>query len=578
MNLFFDVSIIHTRAETAALDRRLGIVGVAQVRTRQVEDSMRCRFRGETLLCWALGAATVLGLCGACSPDQYKAKADKEVYEIIDEKWQDDFGNKSNYMIADSNVPAPPNDLDVEKVVPESGVLTLAEAVAMATAHNRDYLRQKEQLYLIALDLSLARYRFDRQWFGAIDSTYTRNSTDESVGSDSRFGFNQLLADGAQIGASVAIDWARFLTGDPQASLGSVLSATVSQPLLRGAGRKIVQENLTQAERNALYQIRSFSRFRQTFVVSVISEYYRVLQQKDSVENAERSYRSLLESQKRLELEAEAGLASPADFDEAKQRALGAENSWIQAQQRYEQVLDEFKVTLTLPTYAKVELDPNELKSLENLGVSPVDYTQQTAIEVARNWRLDLANSSDRVEDAERRVLVAADNLGAELDLVGSVGVSSTDRNQVARLRFHEGTYTLGLNADLPLDRKAERNAYRESLIAANQQLRDYENDRDNIDLQVRDSLRTLRTAAETYRIQKIALELARRRLDTQRMLLEIGQTNVRLLLESEDDLLRAQNDLTRALVDHTIAKLSFYRDVGVLQVKPDGMWEEQVQ
>jgi hypothetical protein len=146
-----------------------------------------------------LGAAVILGICGACSPDQYKAKADKEVYEIIDSKWQDDFGNKANYAIDDSNVPASPDDIRVEK-----------EAVAIATAHNRTYLRQKEQLYLIALDLTLARHQFARKWFGTIDAGYTRNSADESVSSDSRVGFNQLLADGAQIGASVAVDWARF--------------------------------------------------------------------------------------------------------------------------------------------------------------------------------------------------------------------------------------------------------------------------------------------------------------------------------------------------------------------------------
>ncbi|MHC4143833.1 MAG: hypothetical protein ACYSUD_03540, partial [Planctomycetota bacterium] len=86
------------------------------------------------------------------------------------------------------------------------------------------------------------------------------------------------------------------------------------------------------------------------------------------------------------------------------------------------------------------------------------------------------------------------------------------------------------------------------------------------------------RTEAEGYRIQKLALVLAERRLATQQLLLEIGQTDVRLLLESEDDLLRAQNDVTGALVDHAIAKMSFFRDIGVLQVKPDGMWEEQEQ
>ncbi|MHC4299004.1 MAG: TolC family protein [Planctomycetota bacterium] len=535
-------------------------------------------FRGETLLCWVLGAAAVLGLCGACSPDQYKAKADKEVYKIIDDKWQDDFGDKSNYMIGDSNVPAPPNDLQVEKALPESGILTLAEAVAMATAHNRSYIRQKEQLYLVALDLTLARHQFARKWFGTIDARYANNANDEIVTADSRLGFNQLLADGAQIGAAVAIDWARFLTGDPETSLGSVLTATVSQPLLRGRGRKIVQENLTQAERNALYQLRSFARFRKTFVVSVVSEYYRVLQQKTNVVNAESSYRRLLEAQKRLEISEEAGLTTPPDVDEARQRALGAENNWVQAQQRYERVLDEFKVTLTLPTDAELELDPNELDDLAKLGTSEVDYTQATAVEAAMAWRLDLATSLDRVYDAERKVVLAADNLGAELNLIGSAAVDSTERTKVGRLRFHEGTYTLGLEADLPLDRKAERNAYRESLISLEQQQRGYENDRDNIDLEVREALRGLRAEAEGYRIQKLALELAERRLETQKMRLEIGEIDVRLLLESEGDLVQAQNDVIAALVEYTIARLSFYRDIGVLQVKPDGMWEEQSQ
>ncbi len=536
------------------------------------------RFRGETLLCWVLGAAMILGICGGCSPDQYKAKADKEVYEIIDDKWQDDFGNKSNYIIGDSNVPGSPNDLAVEKTVPESGVLNLAQAVAIATEHNRSYQRQKEQLYLIALDLTLARHRFARNWFGTVDARYTNNSADESVSSDSRLGFNQLLAGGAQIGASVAIDWARFLTGDPRTSLGSVLTATVSQPLLRGRGRDVVQENLTQAERNALYQLRSFARFRKTFVVSTVSAYYRVLQQKTTVVNAENSYYRLLESQKRLELEKEAGMKSSADVDESKQRTLGAENSWVQAQQRYERVLDEFKVLLTLPTDTEVALDPNELLSLETMVTDLVDYTAETAIETGLNWRLDSATSGDRVDDAERKVVLAADNLGAELNLVGSAGVDSTDNTKIDRLRFHEGTYTLGLEADLPLDRKAERNAYREALISLEQQERDFENERDNIELEVRDALRTLKAEAEGYRIQKLALQLAERRLEAQQMLMDVGTGDTRLLLDSEGDLLQAQNDVTGALVDHAIAKMSFFRDIGVLQVKPDGMWEEQSQ
>lgn len=536
------------------------------------------KIRCETFLCWVFGVAVISGLAG-CSPEHYKAEADKEVYEIIDNKWSDGLGHRSNYIINDSNIPPTPDDIQIEPAVPESGVITLAQAVAVATAYNREYQSRKEELYLKTLDLTLARHRFARQWFGTVDARYNNNSEDENVDAGAGLGFQQLLADGARISIDIAMDWTRFLTGDPRTSLASILSAEASQPLLSGRGRKVVQENLTQAERDVLYQIRSFNRYRKDFVVSIADDYYRVLEQKANVTNAENSYKRLLESRKRLEIEVEAGSAKPFDVDEAKQQALNAENRWVQAQQNYERALDEFKVRLTLPPSVEVELDDNELKALEDIGIIEPGYELNEAVETAFLRRLDLANTRDRVDDAARKVEVAADNLGVELDLIGSAGVGSTPETSFDRLQFHEGDYSFGLRSnDLALDRKAERNAYREALISFEQQKRQYENERDRMELDVRQALRALKAESERYRIQKMALDLAQRRLETQKLMLEIGQSNVRLLLESEGALLEAQNDVTSALVAHAIAKLGFFRDIGILQVRPDGMWERQQQ
>jgi outer membrane protein TolC len=544
---------------------------------RSPRDSLR-RIRPETFLCRVLGIAVILGLAG-CSPEQYKARADKEVYQIIDSKWQEDFGHKSNYIIKDSNVPPSPDDIQIELAVPDSGVISLAQAVAVATAYNREYQARKEQLYLKALDLTLARHQFARQWFGTVDAGYIRDSEDEKVDSGAGVGFQQLLADGAMISIDIAMDWTRFLTGDPRTSLASLLSAEATQPLLRGRGRRVVQENLTQAERDVLYQIRSFNRYRKDFVVSIADDYYRVLEQKANVTNAENSYYRLVESRKRLEIEVEAGSARPFDVDEAEQQALNAENRWVQAQQSYERALDEFKVRLSLPPSAEIELDDNELKALEDIGIIEPGYELNEAVETAFLRRLDLANSRDKIDDATRKVEVAADNLGIELDLVGSAGVRSTPKTNFDRLQFHEGDYSFGFRSnDLGLDRKAERNEYRKALITLEQQQRQYEIDTDRIELDVRQALRALKAEAEQYRIQKMALDLAQRRLETQKLMLEIGQSNVRLLLESEGALLEAQNDVTRALVAHAIAKLGFFRDIGILQVRPDGMWEQQAQ
>jgi outer membrane protein TolC len=525
----------------------------------------------EQSLRWACCALVVAAWAGGCSPAKYKARADKEVYGIIDKKWQDRFGEKVNYRVSD--VPSSPNDIRVEPGVP-SRVLSLPQAVAIATARNRDYQRQKELLYLTALDLTLVRHQFARRWFGTFDAQYTSEGDADSLSSDGTAGFNQLLASGATVSTSIALDWVRFLTGDSGTSLGSVLSVNFAQPLLRGAGRRIAQEGLTQAERNTLYQIRSFNRFRETFVVSIVNDYYRVLQLRDIVTNARNDYTSRVQSKERLEMEAEAGRRPSFEVDQAVQDVLRAQNNVVAAEERYAQALDGFRIRLALPTDAKVELDPNELEALRKMEVMEPDYTLDAAVETALSRRLDLANSTDVVEDAARKVLVAQNGLGADLNLVAGAAAGSGTGTDFTRVDFGEGRYTVGVEGALPLDRKAERNVYRQSLIALEQQRREHENDVDTVKLEVREAYRQLEQEAESYGIQKNSLTLANKRVESTSLLLQAGRVTTRDLLESQDALLQAQNDLTAALVAHTIAKLNFFRDIGLLRVQPDGMWE----
>ena len=124
------------------------------------------KLRPITFLCWGLGIIVIFCIASGCSSEHYKAEADKEVYQIIDSKWQDGFGSKVNYKVSD--MPASANDVQIEKTVPSSNVISLGKAVAMATAHNRAYQTQKEALYLSALSLTDERYKYARQWFGTI--------------------------------------------------------------------------------------------------------------------------------------------------------------------------------------------------------------------------------------------------------------------------------------------------------------------------------------------------------------------------------------------------------------------------
>jgi outer membrane protein TolC len=109
------------------------------------------------------------------------------------------------------------------------------------------------------------------------------------------------------------------------------------------------------------------------------------------------------------------------------------------------------------------------------------------------------------------------------------------------------------------------------------QQQRQYSDDVDSVMLGVRQAYRQYMATAEQYITQKKSLALAEDRVKNMPMLLKSGRAQTRDLLDAQDSLLQAQNSLTSALIGHTMAKLNFFRDVGILQVKPDGMWTQSV-
>ena len=82
-------------------------------------------------------------------------------------------------------------------------------------------------------------------------------------------GFGKLFSSGGQLLMGFANEVAfNFLDKNPaQPTVISALPISFVQPLLRGGGRAVVLEPLTQAERNLLYAVRTFALFRQQFFV-----------------------------------------------------------------------------------------------------------------------------------------------------------------------------------------------------------------------------------------------------------------------------------------------------------------------
>lgn len=515
----------------------------------------------------ACACLSALGVLGGCSPSYYARTADRASYDIVDAKAPQVPGMLEGFRLAekDETPPALP-----------TGPLTLEQALAVATLNSRSYRAQQESLFLRALGLTGIRRDYVPNLFGVLTGDYDNIDTgdEEEISASSDFGFTWLLRTGATLAVGLTTSVSKLLTGDHAEAAGSVFAATLRQPLLRGFGYD-TNEPLRQAERDMIYQMRSFVRYRRTFFVSIVSDYYRVLEQAQVLENERLNRDNLTTARKRAEMLLEAGRMPRFEVDQTRQDELNAENRLQNAEQNYRASLDSFKVTLGLTADTDLELDPTErdrlLAIMEQIAT---DLTPEAAAEIARANRLDLMTSWARVEDAERGVKLARLELRPSVDLVVGAAVATTD-NQPADFDTDGTDFNAGLDVDLPLDKLDERNSYRRALIGLDQARRDYAEDRDRIVLDVRDALRQYRRSRRSYEILKESLRLAEERVESTSLLLETGRASTRDMLEARESLLSAQNSLVAALVDYKLAGLQLSRDMGILEVGQMGQLKE---
>lgn len=513
-----------------------------------------------------------LSLMLSCaSPQEQAEAADEEVYALLDARREALFDRPPGFQV-DRDEQALRAQL-AGKADTEPLTINLVQSLQIAAENSRDWQDQRESLYRAALDLTLERWRFG--WRPTLTGNATVSGTgtaggDVNAGTD--LGVSRLFGSGATAVGGIGVDLLRAISSGDGFDALSSLSLSVTQPLLRGAAREVVMEPLTQSERSLVYEVRNYERFRRTFAVDIVRQYYGVLRALDSLSNeyANRERLQLLREQS--EALAEAGIRTSIEVDQARQNELRSEVQILQLQASLEGQLDSFAITLGLPVETPLVLDRAELDVLKQLDGADLELLEiETLMDLALASRLDYLTVRDRVIDAERRTRIAADALRVGLDLEASVN-STSGRDQPLEFRSPRTPWAFGLSFDLPVDRLPERNIYRSSLLDLDVATRREEALRDNILSQIRDDLRQARSTRSTYLIQVNAVELANRRVRGAKLSLEAGRSSTRDLLEAQNALLSAQNAATSALISFSLARLGLYRDLELLDLEDTGI------
>ena len=541
-----------------------------------------------------LNAVSLLGLCAlaGCSQAFYKRSADREVFGII--------GKKSTVVPgADDTLlnitPPPPVKLDsllkngdgsdflgerafIEK---NARVLALADALDFALHRNRAYLARKELVYLSALGLTLTRQQFAPVADGGGGVFYTeqqvqggvnrlvRNST---LSTDGAVGLDYLMRTGARLAMDLSTDFTRFFTGDNRRLSDSRAAATLSQPLLRGAGVLAASEPLRQDERNVLYAIREFTQYRKEFAVDITRQYLRVLQAREAARNRDTAYRAAILSLERERALAAANLRSQSSLKQIEQGLLNYERTRLTAIRAYEDQLDDLKVALGLPVTERIVLDSGELEKLE---IMDAEGDLDLAMDTALVTRLDLFNQRDRLQDAARKVKIAHQQTLPTVNALVSYQANTPPNTDGLQLDASNRRFTTGLDVDLNLNTKPERNVLRASQIAEQRAERELELAEEQLRSAIRGDWRNLEVAGKQFKLAREGLALAQKRLEIEEALMAEGQGTARDIVESQDRLITARDLVISTRIDHVLARLQLWSDMGILFLEKDGRWRD---
>jgi outer membrane protein len=445
--------------------------------------------------------------------------------------------------------------------------LTRDDAVLMAVRKNIDL--RVEALNSSIDELSLARSRsiYDPQLTASSsygDSSYPGEtfgitSTVTSVGISQYLPTGGSIALTTQSGYSSAKDPASGLA--PKDWLSSV-GISISQSLLKNAGRETTELNISLADINLKESLERFRFFITDTVFSVITSYNRLHVLRQTLKAREDALDSAQELRNQLKQKAKPG----------KLQTMEVANADYAISQRRKDLIDagknvrdqEATLRYLLGIEDKLEIIPVDSPSREEPAESETE-----ALQAAIENRPDLKQLRMELESQLLQERVAKRQQLPDLSITAGTGFSGYG-TEIGK-SFSQigdgkgGWWSAGLFLNVPLGNTAAKNDYRQSRIRTEQlqqRIRAYE-------WQVRNAveadMRSMISARLQMQSADQSLVYAEQRLAEYRKHSLDGGSSVQDLLNAENDLITARNSQLDAVNYFAYSVTLLWRNIGVL-------------
>jgi outer membrane protein TolC len=385
-------------------------------------------------------------------------------------------------------------------------------------------------------------------------------------------GLEALIPTGATV--SLAQDWtgirsnSAFILPNPQYASAVRLSA--SQPLLRGGGVEVTTSPIVLARLDEKISVADFKTSVMNTILDVEASYWQLVLAETQVQAIIEAMEAAKENLRIVRLRFQEGKDKRVVVSLAESAVTSRQADLVSARLRLAQTSDRLKRLINDP---ELPFDqPGVLAATELPMAAPLPVglpMLRQSMQAALQNRPEMQQADLRITQAGVRERVARNAELPQLDLAASYGFTGLDPdvdraiNEQFETRYYD--WSVGLDLSIPIGNRARVAAHERSQLNQAVALKDREDTRQKILLEVSEAVRNLAAAEEAVQARRAARQAAEQTLHDGQAFVSAGAALLKDLLDVQRDLADAKVREMEAMASYMVGLAALQRAMGTL-------------
>lgn len=442
-------------------------------------------------------------------------------------------------------------------------VLTLEKALNIAYEHSPSLIQSKlsleqRQLNLKAQDASLkSQFSLDVNPFN-----YTRNNQYDSY--NSKWYANESMTSSASFGITQPVKWtdgtvslindfswqdaSNRTSGGKNTSFNHNLSLRIEQPLFTYNRTKMQLQELEYALENAKI---NYAMQELNIEKNVTTQFYDVYQKQKDLNTAKDEYNNQKQNYEIIKNKVDADLVAREELYQAEVNLATSESAVYTAEINYENTKDNFKLLLGMSLDADVMVLPNT-------DIITVSVNPNEAVKYALEQRMELRQKQITLEEDVFNIIKAKADNEFKGSISARIGMDALGGKVNDMYNNPTDNEQVGISLTIPIfDWGAKKARVKSSELAMESNQIDFNEEKKNITLSVRQICRNLPTLIRQIEIKKKSIENAEHTYEINLEKYRNGNLTGMELQQYQTQLTSAKQAYTNAIISYKLELLN---------------------